>query len=94
MANISVDVQAIRECQCAGMTQAATAKKLGISLTAVCYHWQKQTNRGRPKGKGSNAEQIAQLVKEGKTDREIAEILKIAISTANRQRRTLLKSNR
>lgn len=92
MANITVDVQAIQECQNAGMTQVATSEKLGISLTAVCYHWQRQASRGRPKGKGSNAEKIAALVNEGRTDREIADELGIAVSTANRQRRSLLKT--
>jgi len=92
VANVTVDVQAIQECQNAGMTQAATAEKLGISLTAVCYHWQRQDSRGRPKGKGSNAIRIAALIGEGKTDREIADELGIAVSTANRQRRALLKS--
>lgn len=93
MANITVDTQAIEDCQKAGMTQAATAEKLDISLSAVCYHWSKKTGRGRPKGRSSNTERIAFLISENKTDRQIAAELGIAISTVNRHRRSLLRSS-
>lgn len=89
MAHVTVDVEAIRRSQAAGMTQRATAEALGISLTAVAYHWQRAEKRGRPQGKSQNAQQIAALIAEGKTDREIAEALGVAVSTANRQRRAL-----
>ncbi|EGH9360813.1 helix-turn-helix domain-containing protein [Salmonella enterica] len=89
MAKVNVNVDAIKQCQVKGMTQSATAKELGISLTAVCYHWDKKSGLGRPRGKSENTKRIALLVDQGMSDREIAEHLDIAVSTVNRTRRKI-----
>lgn len=84
---VSVDPAAVARCQAEGMTQAETAAALNISLSSARKHWKK----GKPGNHtGSTyAEQIAAQVAEGKTDREIADALGVAVSTVNRQRRRL-----
>ncbi|HDS4345640.1 TPA: helix-turn-helix domain-containing protein [Enterobacter hormaechei subsp. steigerwaltii] len=87
MARVTVDTAAIARSQAEGKTQQQTADALGISLTAVRYHWIKGES-GNKRG-SAYAAKIAELVAEGKTDRQIAELLGVAISTANRHRRAL-----
>ncbi|EJO1639682.1 hypothetical protein NRB36_004323 [Salmonella enterica] len=81
---VEVNTAAIAECQAAGMSQRATALKLGISTTAVRYHWQGEAGRpagGPPTGKG---DEIRALHAEGVNPAQIAERLEVGIATVYR----------
>jgi DNA-binding NarL/FixJ family response regulator len=84
-----INIAAVAECQAKGMTQKGTAQVLGISLAGVQKYWRRSNCLGRP----SYANEVRELLNEGKTDKEIAQALGISISTANRQRHAVIKRN-
>ncbi|EHT8816925.1 helix-turn-helix domain-containing protein [Salmonella enterica] len=83
---LKVDPAAIAECAAAGMSQAATAEKLGISTTAVRYHWKGDV---KPAGwePSKHREDVQRLTLEGFNPQQIAEKLGISKSTVYRLRK-------
>jgi DNA-binding NarL/FixJ family response regulator len=75
---------AVVKCQTQGMTQRETAEKLEMSLSWVQTHWERSATPGRPSYRSA----VKALIAEGKTDKEIAKVLNISVSTANRHRHT------
>ncbi|VGQ13106.1 hypothetical protein SB5439_05144 [Klebsiella variicola] len=89
----NVTPEEIRAHQAQGLTQQEAAAALEISLSKVRMYWAREegdtARRGRP---SATAEQIAALIDAGKSDREIAEALGVAVSTVNRRRNALKRT--
>lgn len=86
MAYARINRSEIARHQAAGLTQAETAEKMGISISSVRLYWNRNPEQGRPVRSNPRNDQIRDMAATGKSDAMIAAALGVSVSTVCRVR--------